>query len=170
MLDLSQKTDKQTAFDSVQNYIQSNALTIQKKDQERPWGGFFVIDNTSLITFINHFFPGVDVKKNGKKQVLSPKILLVQPEKRLSWQYHHRRSEVWKIVDGPVGIIISDDDSQTDVRSYNPGDVVTIEQGQRHRLVGLEDWGVVAEIWQHTDSSHPSDENDIVRLEDDFGR
>lgn len=170
MLDLSQKTDKQTAFDSVQNYIQSNALTIQKKDQERPWGGFFVIDNTSLITFINHFFPGVDVKKNGKKQVLSPKILLVQPEKRLSWQYHHRRSEVWKIVDGPVGIIISDDDSQTDVRSYNPGDVVTIEQGQRHRLVGLEDWGVVAEIWQHTDSSHPSDEHDIVRLEDDFGR
>lgn len=170
MLDLSQKTDKKTAFDSVQNYIQSNALTIRKKDQERPWGGFFVIDNTSLITFINHFFPGVDVKKNGKKQVLSPKILLVQPEKRLSWQYHHRRSEVWKIVDGPVGIIISDDDSQTDVRSYNPGDVVTIEQGQRHRLVGLEDWGVVAEIWQHTDSSHPSDENDIVRLEDDFGR
>lgn len=170
MLDLSQKTDKQTAFDSVQNYIQSNALTIRKKDQERPWGGFFVIDNTSLITFINHFFPGVDVKKNGKKQVLSPKILLVQPEKRLSWQYHHRRSEVWKIIDGPVGIIISNDDSQTDVRSYNPGDVVTIEQGQRHRLVGLEDWGVVAEIWQHTDSSHPSDENDIVRLEDDFGR
>lgn len=170
MLDLSQEIDKKKAFNSVQNYIQSNALTVQDKDEDRPWGGFFVIDNESLVTFINLFFPGVDVNKNEKNQVLSPKVLLIQPEKRLSWQYHHRRSEVWKIVDGPVGIIISDDDSQTDVKSYKPGDVVTIEQGQRHRLVGLQGWGVVAEIWQHSDASNPSDEHDIVRLEDDFGR
>lgn len=170
MLDLSQEIDKKSAFESVQKYIHSNGLTILKKDEERPWGGFFVIDDTSLITFINHFFPGVDVKNGEKNQALSPKILLVQPEKRLSWQYHHRRSEVWRIVDGPVGIVLSDNDNQTDIKSYNPGDIVTIAQGQRHRLVGLEDWGVVAEIWQHTDSSNPSDEHDIVRLEDDFGR
>jgi hypothetical protein len=42
--------------------------------------------------------------------------------------------------------------------------------GQRHRLIGLDQWGVVAEIWQHTDSENPSDESDIVRLQDDFGR
>ncbi|NBC66802.1 MAG: hypothetical protein GVY07_14240 [Bacteroidetes bacterium] len=47
---------------------------------------------------------------------------------------------------------------------------MTIEKGQRHRLIGLQNWGVVAEIWQHTDSSDPSDEEDIVRLDDDFGR
>jgi mannose-6-phosphate isomerase len=29
---------------------------------------------------------------------------------------------------------------------------------------------MIAEIWQHTDSNHPSDENDIVRVQDDFGR
>jgi hypothetical protein len=40
----------------------------------------------------------------------------------------------------------------------------------RHRLVGLDNWGVVTEIWQHTDVEHPSDESDIVRLQDDFGR
>lgn len=170
MLNLSQESDKKSAFEIVQRYILSNGLNILNKDEKRPWGGFFVIDDTSLITFINHFFPGIDVKKGGEDQALSPKILLVQPEKRLSWQYHHRRSEVWRIVDGPVGIILSDDDEQTPIQPFAPGDVITIEQGQRHRLVGLQGWGVIAEIWQHTDTSNPSDEHDIVRVEDDFGR
>jgi hypothetical protein len=39
----------------------------------------------------------------------------------------------------------------------------------RHRLIGLDDFGVVAEIWQHTDAI-PSDEEDIIRVQDDFGR
>lgn len=170
MLNLSQKVTKETVFKSVQEYIQANGLTIQTKDKTRPWGGFFVIDDSSLITFINHFFPGIEVKNTGKDQVLSPKVLLVEPEKRLSWQYHHRRSEIWKVVEGPVGIVLSDDDSQNAVQSFNADEVITIPQGQRHRLVGLENWGVIAEIWQHTDSSNPSDEQDIVRVDDDFGR
>jgi mannose-6-phosphate isomerase len=29
---------------------------------------------------------------------------------------------------------------------------------------------VVAEIWQHTDADYPSDEEDIIRVQDDFGR
>ena len=35
---------------------------------------------------------------------------------------------------------------------------------------GLDETSVVAEIWQHTDATHPSDENDIIRVQDDFGR
>jgi len=49
-------------------------------------------------------------------------------------------------------------------------DKIKLQQGERHRLIGLAVWGVVAEIWQHTDASDPSDEDDIVRLQDDFGR
>ena len=45
-----------------------------------------------------------------------------------------------------------------------------MEMGERHRLVGLENWGVVAEFWQHTDPDHPSDEDDIVRVQDDYKR
>jgi hypothetical protein len=52
----------------------------------------------------------------------------------------------------------------------NVGATVTLLQGERHRRVGLEDYSVVAEIWQHTYADNPSDENDIVRLQDDFGR
>ena len=29
---------------------------------------------------------------------------------------------------------------------------------------------MVSEIWQHTDPNNPSDENDIVRISDDYGR
>jgi len=42
--------------------------------------------------------------------------------------------------------------------------------GERHRLVCLNKRGVVAELWRHLDLQHPSDEEDIVRLQDDFGR
>ena len=38
-----------------------------------------------------------------------------------------------------------------------------------HVVIGLKDYGIVAEIWQHTDSL-PSDEDDIVRVQDDFKR
>jgi mannose-6-phosphate isomerase-like protein (cupin superfamily) len=170
MVDFSSETDKGTVFSAVQDYIQSHELSIDKKDDERPWGGFFVIENTSLKTFIHHFFPEHNLSNNRQQQALSPKILLVQPGKRLSWQYHYRRSEVWKVVNGPVGIILSDDDDQTSVQSFSTGEVITIDQGQRHRLVGLKNWAVIAEIWQHTDPDNPSDEDDIVRLDDDFGR
>ncbi|HZI23492.1 MAG TPA: phosphoheptose isomerase, partial [Chryseolinea sp.] len=50
------------------------------------------------------------------------------------------------------------------------GEIIRLKQGQRHRLVGLDGWGMIAEIWQHTDASKPSDEDDIVRVQDDFGR
>jgi len=50
------------------------------------------------------------------------------------------------------------------------GDVIRLKQGERHRLIGLDEWGIVAEIWQHTNPKNPSDENDIIRLQDDFGR
>ena len=43
-----------------------------------------------------------------------------------------------------------------------------LQQGERHRLIGLHGRALVAEIWQHTDANHPSDEDDIVRVSDDF--
>jgi hypothetical protein len=53
---------------------------------------------------------------------------------------------------------------------HETGSQILLEKNERHRLVGLNDWGIVAEIWQHTDENNPSDENDIIRVQDDFGR
>jgi mannose-6-phosphate isomerase len=108
-----------------------------------------------------------DLKISGK---LSPKILIVAPDTRLSWQYHHRRAEIWRVVNGNVGVITSDTDEQGEVQRLSAGQTIKLKQGERHRLIGLEDWGIVSEIWQHTDPENPSNEDDIVRVQDDFGR
>ena len=101
---------------------------------------------------------------------MSPKILIVKPAARLSWQYHNRRAEIWQIYKGSTGIIRSNTDTENEMEIYDEGDQIVLEQGERHRLIGLDDYCVVAEIWQHTDVDHPSDEEDIIRVQDDFGR
>ena len=138
--------------------------------KEGPWGGFLVIDEKQAQDFSNKFFEGIDVNtlKIGGK--LSPKILIVKSNVRLSWQYHKRRAEVWQVYKGTAGIIRSDSDVENEMKVYNEGDQIVLQQGERHRLIGLDDFCVVAEIWQHTDANHPSDEEDIIRVQDDFGR
>ncbi|MDZ4715998.1 MAG: phosphoheptose isomerase [Cytophagales bacterium] len=162
--------DKPIVFSETENYVQKLGLKIIAKDETRPWGGFFVIDETQATHFGKLFFEKEEISTMHKNQKLSPKILLVQPLKRLSWQYHHRRAEIWKVIAGRVGVITSDSDTEGLLKELREGDMVRLARGQRHRLVGLDGWGVLAEIWQHTDPSHPSDEEDIVRVQDDFGR
>lgn len=164
------KTDKDGIFEEIGQILAQEGFTLERKDFNRPWGGFFVINEQHAPEFINRYFPGmaVDDLVGGRK--VSPKILVVAPEKRLSWQYHHRRSEVWRTVGGTVGVARSATDEQGPVETLQVGDTVVLEKGERHRLVGLDGFGVVAEIWQHTVPGHPSDEDDIVRLQDDFGR
>lgn len=157
-------------FIQVKNHIESFGYDIINFDFDRPWGGFLVIDETQAQKFANQFFEGIDIdslKIGGK---LSPKILIVNPNARLSWQYHHRRAEIWRIYKGSVGIIRSSDDRQKPIETLHQGDQVRLKQGERHRLIGLEQQALVAEIWQHTDPKKPSNEEDIVRLQDDFGR
>ena len=74
------------------------------------------------------------------------------------------------MVRGTVGVVKSDTDQENPLETFEPGQLITLRQGERHRLVGLEEWGILAEIWQHTNAQNPSDEDDIVRVQDDFGR
>lgn len=167
-LDLSASI-KTEIFSTIEKHLASLGFTVVQKDFNRPWGGFFVIEEAEAEKFAQHFFPHLEFSaiKIGK---LSPKILVVEANKRLSWQYHHRRSEIWKVVSGKVGVVTSDTDQEGPVQQLKEGDVIQLAQGQRHRLVGLDQWGILAEIWQHTNAEHPSDEEDIVRVQDDFGR
>jgi mannose-6-phosphate isomerase-like protein (cupin superfamily) len=82
---------------------------------------------------------------------LSPKILVVAPNKRLSWQFHHRRSEIWKILSGIVGVKASLTNEEGEIQKLSPGSFIQMDEGERHRLIGLDSWGIVAEIRQHTD-------------------
>ena len=157
-------------FNTIKQHIESLGFTVVAYDFDRPWGGFLVIDELQAQDFANQFFSGIDVDSLRIGGKLSPKILIVAPDVRLSWQYHYRRAEIWRVYRGTAGIIRSETDSETEVEVLKEGDQVRLRQGERHRLVGLEAQALVAEIWQHTDPNHPSDEDDIVRVSDDFGR
>lgn len=134
--------------------------------ETRQWGQFFYIDLDDLSRFINDYFPDIMVDITLP---ISPKILIINPGQRLSWQYHDRRKEIWSIIKGPVKVVHSHDDVERFVRIYNSGNIVTIQNKERHRIVGLDEYAVVAELWMHIDN-HLSDENDIVRIQDDYHR
>ena len=157
-------------YNNIESLIKSKGFKVISKDFERPWGGFLVISESQAQDFSNQFFKGLDVQtlKIGGK--LSPKILIVKPKARLSWQYHHRRAEIWRVFKGKCGIVRSDTDKEKEMKIYSEGDQIKLKQGERHRLIGLDDYCLVSEIWQHTDKDNPSNEDDIVRVQDDFGR
>lgn len=169
-LELPPTTDKNEIFTAVSEYLGELSLRVIDADFDRPWGGFFVIDPEDTAKFIDTYFPTIpkdDIEKGGG---LQPKILVVEPEKRLSWQEHERREELWKTIAGPVGVVESETDEEGPLRTLEIGEVVQHGARHRHRLIGLDNWGVVAEIWQHTDPDNPSDEDDIRRIQDDFAR
>ena len=112
-LSISPDTTKKEAFKIVENYMNQLGLPIATKDETRPWGGFFCIADEATQKFIDTFFHDVPVSSVKKSEKLSPKILLVEKHKRLSWQYHHRRSEIWRVIAGNVLVVISDNDNQT---------------------------------------------------------
>jgi mannose-6-phosphate isomerase len=145
-------------------------LTVVGEDLTRPWGGFLLISQADIRAFADVYFPGAGLQSIAAPAMLSPKILLVAPGRRLSWQYHRKRSEVWRIVEGPVGVSRAMSDEEAAMRRYGAGETLRLALGERHRLIGLDTWGVVAEIWQHSDATSPSDERDIVRLADDYER
>ena len=167
---LSNNLDKSAVFEQIALLLEKDNFTVIKQDQTRPWGGFFVIDENQANAFAAQFFPHLNMSEIQITNKLSPKILVVAPNKRLSWQFHHRRAEIWKVIGGTVGVKTSNTDEEGEIQELSAGKFIQLDKGERHRLIGLDSWGIVAEIWQHTDPENPSDEDDIIRLQDDFGR
>ena len=88
------------------------------------------------------------------------KLIYVDKDKRLSLQYHNNRSEFWKIVKGPVKVQIGEE-----IKTLNTGETITVPKRASHRLIGAGTDAIILEI-----STGDFDENDIVRLEDDYKR
>lgn len=157
-------------FDQVRQELHQHGFVIKEENLTKPWGAYFLIDDQQTAQFLAQYFPELRADEFTAGLKLSPKILIVAPHLRLSWQYHHRRQELWRVLDKPVEVVLNDSDELVPGKTYHRGDIIRIKLGERHRLVGLDDWGVVAEIWTHTDPNQPSNEDDIVRVQDDFSR
>lgn len=108
--------------------------------QTRPWGYYEVI-------FLSEKY---QVKK-----------LYVEPKKRLSYQRHKHRSEHWFVVSG-CPLVTLNGYSQV----LAPGQSLDIPVGVSHRLAAGNMPVEIIEIQTGTSF----DENDIERLEDDYGR
>jgi mannose-6-phosphate isomerase len=164
-----------TPSDILDRLIEASSeqgFAVVERVDDKPWGAMVRFDYRDADKFIELFFPDLDPVEarlgiEGAK--LSPKFLVVKPHHRLSWQYHDRRAERWAyLTDGLY--MRSSSDHETAAIAAQAGDIVQFTPGERHRLIGGDQPTIVAEIWQHTDADNPSDEDDIVRVSDDYNR
>jgi len=109
---------------------------------ERPWGSYTILDDKE---------PNVKVKR-----------IVVLPAKRLSYQRHAKRAEHWFIVSGVATVIL--DGVKIDLI---PGQSIDIGIGQAHRC---ENHGLIPVEFIEIQTGTYFGEDDIVRLQDDYGR
>ena len=114
---------------------------ISIESEERPWGRFFVLHDELTYKL---------------------KRIEVDPGGRLSYQYHHKRSEAWTIVEG-TGVITLDGID----KEYTKGQTVLIPQGVKHRIENKSSEKVV---FIEVQTGSYFGEDDIVRIEDDYNR
>ena len=107
----------------------------------RPWGSYTVLDEAD----------GYKVKR-----------IEVLPGKRLSYQKHAQRSEHWMIVRGTARLTLDGVD-----RTVGTGETVDVAVGAAHRI---ENPGTDLLVFIEIQRGPYLGEDDIVRLQDDFGR
>lgn len=112
-----------------------------QKLETRPWGSYVVL---------------IDDKNYKVKK------LVISPKKRFSLQFHNKRTETWTIVKGNLQITIGD---KAGIYSY--GQTVSVPVGTTHRIENTGD--EAAEVIEVQTGTYFG-EDDITRLEDDFGR
>jgi mannose-6-phosphate isomerase len=114
----------------------------EREYSERPWGNYTVLSDDE---------PDHKVKR-----------IVVHPGKRLSYQRHSRRAEHWFIVSGIATVTLDGAISQVPA-----GEAIDIPLESAHRIAneGMSDV-VFIEVQRGTYFG----EDDIVRLEDDYGR
>ncbi len=106
--------------------------------EERRWGWYHVLDHTK--------FP-------DGREVLTKKIG-VAAGKNLSYQLHHKRSEVWTIIEGEGEFALDDR-----IVTVKPGDVLKIPLGSKHGIKATTELQFI-EVQSGTDLV----EEDIVRI------
>jgi mannose-6-phosphate isomerase len=166
---IEKDANRALVFNRILAEAKGFGLEIADQDFKRPWGGFLRFTEDDLGKFFEAYWQGVDTGQSVGRR--DPKVLLVAPAQRLSLQLHHRRSELWRVLDGPVLVVHGPDIDHLEEDILFAGDVIHLDVGEMHRLGGaLDSWGRVAEIWEHRDPNNPSDESDIVRVQDDYKR
>ncbi len=88
------------------------------------------------------------------------KIISVDAGQKLSLQKHDKRSEFWRVLEGNPSITVGDT-----VQIGNPGDEFFVPTNTEHRIAAPTNHVEILEI-----AFGEFDEDDIVRLDDAYGR
>jgi mannose-6-phosphate isomerase len=121
--------------------MQENDSDNSPRFDRRPWGTFTVLDEG------NNF---------------KVKRIEVLPGKRLSYQKHSQRAEHWVVVQGTAKVTLDDRESM-----LASGEAIDIGIGSAHRV---ENPGSDTLVFIEVQRGSYLGEDDIVRLQDDFGR
>ena len=175
--------DKEWRFSRILAEARGFGLEVEQVNKEKPWGGYVRFRQASLEGFRNAYWRGflsetwneeldhyfLDATKKTRGPSIEAKLLLVAPGERFSLQTHERRSELWRVLEGPVAFVMGTSFQTLAERQVRPGEAIKIPCGCLHRLTApARSWGVVAEFWHHEDPKNPSDELDIIRYDDDY--
>ena len=76
-------TEKHQLFRQTAMELGAAGFGIERRDEDRSWGGFFVIDESQAPPFADAYFSGLPVAQLRIAGQLSPKILLAAPHKCL---------------------------------------------------------------------------------------
>ncbi len=99
-------------------------------------------------------------EKFHENQLSTVKLIYIEANSRLSLQYHRERWEFWKVIKGTAQVEL--DGKIIEVKEEEN---IVIPKGVKHRVKALNNNCVILEI-----SYGNFDENDIVRIEDDYER
>ena len=90
------------------------------------------------------------------------KLITIEAGKRLSLQYHERKDEWIHVLEGTLRLTLENDVGEIENRDLGPGEGAHVPTGRRHRYTGIDTVTVIEVSTPELD--------DVVRLEDDFGR
>ena len=125
--------------------------------EKRPWGEFRQFTRAS---------DGNGPSAGGSSQPVTVKTIFVRKGESLSLQKHALRSEFWRVISGTPDITKGrDGNGKLDVVSAKRGDEFMIGTGMEHRIAAPHDDVEILEI-----ASGIFKEDDIVRIEDNYGR
>lgn len=97
------------------------------------------------------------------KEYCKVKQIIIKPKQRPSYQYHHRRSEVWVIVKGYAEVTLDDV-----IKKAKAGDIIQVPTGCKHRIYNPSETEEL--IFIEVQQGDYFGEDDIVRLADDYKR
>lgn len=168
---LRPETDTRTLVAFVESALARNNFKTRSIDTEKPWGVEIKLRSSPAraTRFLRYAFGDLSIAA-ALAESFTPKILLIKDAHRLSWHVHERKDAHLRILHGRVGVSMSSTDKEPVPHIHAPGDYVHVPPLMRHRLASLNGWAVVAEIGCDTIPDRPSDDADMRRIQDDYGR